>query len=265
MPQEYSGYLHNAASLSREFGKTFSGIRFDSRDQAVEVFVLQALAMCASHCDASAILLENGFKGEAVTTLRPVQELLFDMHWILQTNDRGEQLERVYRLEADPYAHWDKETKLIERHSSTENAKRMRGSLDDLTKEYPFLTQTVSDGTTEFKTAPSFACRMGAVRPRFYHIYCYSSVFSHPTPFVKNLYLKTSDSDGSEIEAIDESVRQFIAYTLLFVELIMGYAEECLGSFASSSRTQRDSLYSNVVGLVKEANRGYFSSVTSLG
>ncbi|MFN0159213.1 MAG: DUF5677 domain-containing protein [Bacteroidota bacterium] len=250
----------NAASFSQEFGGTFAGIQFDERPQALEIFTLQALAMCSSHCHAAATLLQNNFKGETVSVLRSIQELFFNLIWIKEPTERSERLERVYRLEADPYRRWEKEVQIIEKASSAAIAQKMRDPLDDIAKQYPFLTEIKADGRTEFKSAPTFAKRMGKLRPKFYHIYCYSSLFSHPTPMVKKLYLKVDDSDREAIVRIDESLGQFIAYTLLFVELTMGYADEEIGSFALSTQAKRQALYSNMVGLTQSANKGYFGN-----
>jgi hypothetical protein len=98
-------YLLVAASNSQEFGNTFVGIKFEERTQAMEVFALQSLSMCSSHCHAAALLLQNDLLGEAISVLRSIQELLFDLYWILQPTNRKERLERVYQLEATPYAH----------------------------------------------------------------------------------------------------------------------------------------------------------------
>ena len=71
MTQEYSQHLSNAASFTQEFGETFSEIAFDEQSQAVEVFVLQALSMCSSHCLSAAMLLQKDFKGEAISGACP--------------------------------------------------------------------------------------------------------------------------------------------------------------------------------------------------
>jgi hypothetical protein len=127
MPKEYPIYLHNAASFPQEFASTFDDLQFNERTQAVEVFALQALKMCSSHCHASSILLREGFKGEAVTVLRSVQGLLLDLMWVQQANDPNDRLQRVYQLEADPYARWIKETKLVEGAGSPESLPETSG------------------------------------------------------------------------------------------------------------------------------------------
>jgi hypothetical protein len=260
MKQQQALQLHDAASFCREFGMTFADLEFDERSQAVEVFFLQALSMSASHCGAAALLLEQGFDGEAVSVLRSVQELLFDLYWILEASDRPAQLERVYRLEADPYAHWARELRLIERKLSPELARRFRGPLDEIAADCPFLTEQGPDGTTTFKHAPTFADRMGRNREKYYHVYCYSSLFSHPTPTVKKLYLKTKDPDHLATDAFDESIIQFVAYSLLFAQLIMGFVNQTLRSFAPATQGKREELYAKMIQLVNTANRGYFSS-----
>ena len=259
MIQEYSEYLLNASSISVEFGDCFRGIQFDERTQAIEVFVLQALDMCSSHCRASALLLQSDYVGETAIVLRSIEELLFDIRWILEPKDRKERLERVYQLEADPYARWDKETGIIGKQISPSVGDKMRGPIDDIAKRYTYLLDANPDGSTTFKKAPSLAARMGEpLRARYYHIYCYSSLFAHPTPFTKSLYLKTSNSPERRSAAFEESHKQFIAYSLLFVELIIGFVEETLGAFSVSNKAQRDSLYVKMVEIVKSANKNYF-------
>jgi hypothetical protein len=260
MIPEYSKYLLDTASLCKKFGGTFSGVKFDERTQAIEVFVLQALSMCASHCSASAILLQNDYAGEAATILRSIEELLFNIRWINEPKEREERLERVYRLEADPYSRWDKETKLIGRKHSAEKEKSFRGPIDAIAEKYTYLTQVNADGLKSFKTLNvSLAERMGeSLRPLYYHIYCYGSIFTHPTPYIKELYLKMSDSDRKGIESFDESHKQFIAYTLMFVGKIVGYVEGILGPYSPSSKEQRDVLLDQIIQSVDKANNGYF-------
>ena len=260
MIQECLEYLLVAASNSQGFGNTFVGIQFEERTQAMEVFALQSLSMCSSHCRAAALLLQNDLLGEAISVLRSIQELLFDLYWIRKPTNRKERLERVYQLEATPYAHWDKETKLISQCPSLQAFSiKMRISLDEIADKYTFLTKINPDGSKSFKQAPPFSQRMEMqLRAKYYHIYCYSSLFVHPTPMVKDLYLKTSNSVDIGV-AYEEALQQFVAYSLLFVTLIMGYAEATIGSFAPSAKERRDALYTKMIETVKRANKGYFS------
>jgi hypothetical protein len=255
MEQESARSLLNAASFCQEFGESFADCAFDEHSHAIEVFVLQS----SSHCEAAAILLEHGSKGEAVAILRSVQELCFDLNWILSDNDRSESLERTIRLEADPYEGLDREIKLMEQRGSTSAiAMQLRIRLDAIAAQYPYLTEVTSDCGVVFKKALSFADRMGRLRERYYHIFRYGSLFVHPTPTVKRLYLRTDDPKNAADIDIDESISRFVAYTLQFVAFIMDFAEKCLGSFAPSGAANRDTLYANVVDIVKQANKGYF-------
>ncbi len=259
MIQEYSGYLLNVADLVRKTGDTFKGIQFDDQSQAIEIFALQSLAMCASHCQASALLLQGDFAGEAVIVLRPILEILFDIHWILLHQKREERLEMVYKLEANPYAQWDKETKLIAEKYPVEKAKSLRGTLDEIAVMNPHLTVTNSDGSKSFKAVnDSLADRMGEqLRPLYYHIYRYSSLFAHPTPANKNLYLKGNITQQNN-EALEESLKQFVAYSLLSIGFIIGFAEEVLGLFSPSAKGQRDDLFKEMIELIEKANKRYF-------
>ena len=259
MVPEQSEYLLSAACLSRQTGNTFKGIQFDEKSQAVELFALQSLAMCDSHCRASALLMQNNFPAETVMVLRPIQELLFDIHWILQLETKEERLERVYKLEADPYARWDRETKLIAKGYSAEKAKQFRGPLDEFLTTKAHLVDFNQDGTKSFKAMnTSLADRMGdKLRPLYYHIFMFGSLFSHPTPANKNLYLERANSERA-IGFLEESRRQFVAYSLLSIGFIMGFAEEVLGPFSTAAKGERDDLFKKMTVLIDKANKGYF-------
>lgn len=258
MIKEYSEYLRNAAALTQKYEDCFSGIHFDEHTQAIEVFVLQALNMCSSHCNASALLLQNDYVGETATVLRSIQELLFDINWILEPKDRKECLERVYQLEADPYNHLAKETEFIGKQISPSVRDKMREQIDNIAKKYPYLLIN-NESSKTFKKAPPFASRMGEpLRAKYYHLYSYSSLFAHPTPFTKSLYLKTCNSTESLTTAFEDSHKQLVAYSLLFVEMIIGFVEETLGTFSESNNAQRKILYAKMKELVKRANKNYF-------
>jgi hypothetical protein len=216
--------------------------------------------MCQSQCSASALLLQNNYASEAAIILRSIEELLFDIHWIMIPKDREERLGRVYKLEADPLARWVKETNLIAKKYSVEKGKLFRGPIDEIAAKNTYLTEINLDGIRTFKTLDaSLADRMGeSLRPKYYHVYCYGSLFTHPTPFIKDLYLKTSNSDHKGIETIEESHRQFIAYSLLFTGLIIDYVEEILGSFSPSGKEQREALRAKMIQLIEKANKEYF-------
>jgi hypothetical protein len=256
---EYVEYLNKASHFSKAFGETFKGIQFEEKSQTVETFVLQALAMCSSHCRSAALLLQNDFVGESATVLRSIQELLFDLYWIKEAENKEDRCERAYQLEADPYSHWDKETNIICKESSFSIGPQLRNNLKNVAVDYPFLTESTTDGTVSFKSAPSFASRMGNVlRAKYYHIYCYSSIFTHPTPLVKSLYLKSVGSTSSRLFPFEESHKELIAYTLFFIKCIFIIADDILGSFASSSQPQRYDLYNKMDELVDISNNGYF-------
>ena len=259
MIQEYSDYLLTAASLSRQICDAFKDTQFDEKAQAMELFVLQAIATCDSHCRVSALLLQNDLAAEAVATLRPIQELFFDIHWIRQAEGE-ERLERICKLEADPYARWDKETKRIAAEYSPEEAKKFRGPLDEILKSKPHLTKSNPDGTKHFKSMnTTLPERMGQdLRWRYYHIYMYGSLFVHPTPANRNLYLERRGIKKN-IRAIEESLKQFAAYSLLSVKFIIGYAADMLGSLSPAAAKQLVDGFKKMTEIVNKANKGYFA------
>ncbi|MFA5835290.1 MAG: DUF5677 domain-containing protein [Bacteroidota bacterium] len=269
MNSEYSKYCSDLATKVEEYASAFEGIQFHEKDQAVEVFAMQSLSMASSSLQAASILLDNNFVPEAILITRPIQELLFNLRWILGAQNDAEKLERVYRLEGDPYSAWQKETKLIredgERRNDSnaiETAKRFNEPLDHFAEKYSYLVEAVETGTYKFKSAPAFASRMDpALRLKYYHLYRYTSVFAHPTPFTKAHYLKTSNGSQTKFTPEDESIKQSLAYSFLFTDLLVGSAEEILKSFAPESDGNRLKIYSDIGAIVKLSNKNYFSSI----
>jgi hypothetical protein len=248
--------LRSASKIAADFKGTFQGIQFDANKQAVEVFLLQALAMSSSHCRAGSLLLDAGCLGEAIAVLRSVQELLFDVNWILKPFQRNEQLERVYQLEGDPYSRWDKEVGRIQKKGLSQLAERLQDTLDAARKDYPRL---LANGSDEFKSAPSFAHRIGEdLRPKYYHVYCFGSLFTHPTPMTRDMYLKSESCVSISLDKYVQATNQFIAYTLYFMQMILTLAEVGLGNYALTGTSQRAELTTRMGALVRDSNDGYF-------
>jgi hypothetical protein len=268
MNSEYSPYCRDLSALLVQYSACYRDIRFHERDQAVEVFAMQSLSMTSCALRAASLLLDNSLTPEAILVTRSIQELLFDLRWILSTTDRAERLERTYCLEGGPYRSWQKETELIradaERRSDPpllEQARRWSEPLNDIASRYPHLVVSRADGSYTFKSPPPFTSRMtGTLRLKFYHLYRFTSLFAHPTPMTKEHYLRASDGSGEALTPESETIKQSLAYTLLMAELVVGSAEEILASFAPESAAARQTIYVQIVEIVKRANRGYFSN-----
>ena len=265
MSPEYAEYYQQASDTVAEISETVSGYQFDETQQAVEIYVLQALAICQDRCRAIALLLKANFFAEPITLSRSLFELLFGIHWVQQATSSQERLERVYQLEAHPYYEFNKEVRFIERdvigptpHWNPGKLKEFQDALDYIRTTSSFL---IDSATNEFKQAPPLAARMGDEnRLRFYHLYRFTSLFTHPTPTLKQVYLRPSGSNQTVADIIGEPLNQALAYGLLFVELIGGYFVEILEPYNAHLSSKREQCYRRLFDLVERGNKGYFGT-----
>jgi hypothetical protein len=268
MSFEYSTYCSDLSKLVLEYSNHYAGIQFHEKEQAIEVFAMQALAMASSSLRAAALLLENDAVPEAILVTRSIQELFFSIRWILEPTEQTERLERVYQLEGGPYAHWQKEVDIIRKlgeEKKDENilarAERFYEPLTSVATTYTHLVVQSPDGTFKFKSPPAFANRMSKeLRAMYHHMYCYTSLFAHPTPMVKEHYLNVTNGPLTRYTPDDDAVTQSLAYTFLFTDLLVGSAEEILASHSQTTAAAREDVYRKIIELVKKANKGTYAS-----
>lgn len=132
--------------------------------------------------------------------------------------------------------------------------------LIDLEKDtFPFLFEETEDGKSKFKKPEPFIQRLDPeLRLKYYHLYRFTSLFIHPGPKLKEVFLKRKTSEYNPIEIIIEPTKQILAYTLLFEELILGYAIEIFSNFNVDKIEFRNNLYSELALIVDNANKEYF-------
>lgn len=259
---EYSEYYSQASRLFTEFGDTLCGVKFDEKEQAVEVFSLMSLSLCSSHSRAVSHLLKGEFAVEPIVVIRSFLEILFDFYWIFQSDNDKERAKRVFRLEAHPYHEMVKEIRLIQKEMNGTYPKwyeLARGVLEDVGKGSPFLLESNVDPLV-FKQAPDLASRMGLHnRLRYYHLYRFASLFTHPTPTIKEVFVKRVGGGKTRDDMIEEALQQFLAYGLLFLGLILGYAREIFAKCNPGERPRRDRCCESMFALVEKGNKGFFS------
>jgi hypothetical protein len=265
MTPEYAEYYQQASDCFAEMGETLTGCQFDETQQAVEIYIAQALAICRDHSKAISLLLKSDLFSEPIIVTRSIFELLFGIHWVQQAKSREDQLERVYQLEAHPFSEFNKEVRLIERdvnsatpHWSPGKYQEFQQVLDFTGTTSPFL---VDASTGDFKRAPDLAARMGEEnRLHFYHLYRFTSLFTHPTPILKEVYLRRSGSTQTTSDIVGESLNQALAYGLLFLELIGGYAAGILVHCNPHLTAKRTKCYQTLFELVEKGNKNYFGT-----
>jgi hypothetical protein len=265
--QKFIKYFEETASICREFGETTKGIKFEEEKQAIELFALTSINMCAQHCRSIAILLSNNCITDCFIISRNIIEIFFNLNWATKCETREEIIERVLRLEANPYLNFEKEILLMERDMDS-NKPNLRKSLIIKHREaingeketFPYLLVDRTNLKSEFKSVPPFTDRMGDLRLVYYHLYRFASMFTHPTPKLKEFFMNRITNQDRPTEAIIEPLKQTLSYCLLFIELCLAITKSVLFDFNSGQNPARQEMYNKLVLIVKESNQGYFGN-----
>jgi hypothetical protein len=268
MLKEYSNYYSQASTILHRIQKTVDGLEFEEKNQAVEIFVIQALSMSRAHCLAINLLLDADLSSEPIAICRSLFELLFDLVWMNSTKDRHEKLERVYQLEADPYYHMSKEVRLLQRDlksltplTNEEEVRQFLKVLEEARRKSPHLTVGKAHGKTDFKRSPPLTERMGhEFRLQYYHIYRFMCLFTHPTPMLKRLHLEIAGRNETPDQLIEEPLKQALAYALLFVELIGKTAATLLEPYDPTKSEPLKICCEELFELTEKGNKQYFST-----
>lgn len=268
MLKEYSEYYSQASSILQRIEDTLHGLQLQERDQAVEVFAAQGVSISRNHCRAIGLLLDADLCSESIALCRSLFELCFDTVWINSAHIQTEKLERAHQLEADPYFQMNKEVKLFEKDvksssplTSAQKLKQFREVLDRTAEANSHLTVSTVHGNYEFKHAPPLGKRMGQdFRLQYYHIYRFMCLFTHPSPMLKELYLQNVQRKRTVNELIEESLKQVLAYTLLFIEIIAKTAANLMAAHASDKVETVKRCCEELFRLTEKANKSYFGT-----
>jgi len=135
----------------------------------------------------------------------------------------------------------------------------LRTVIEEEKDAFPFLVKLTDDGKKIFKKPEPFIRRLDhELRLKYYHLYRFTSLFIHPGPKLKEVFLKRSVSNFDPSENIIEPTKQILAYTLLFEELILGYGCKVFLSYNKDNVEFRNKLYSEMVFISDKANNGYY-------
>ena len=262
---EYINYFNEANRIFREFGSTINGVPLDEEKQPFKLYCMLALKICQKKSKSISLLLSNGQYVDAIILTRQIMELLFNIHWIKQSSG-DERKERVYKLEAEPYNNFSIEIREMEKNSKSNNPiwaeKDVMGFRKAIEAEkdiFPFLVEVTEDDKRKFKRPEPFIQRLDPeLRLKYYHLYRFTSLFIHPGPKLKEVFLKRKISDYNPNEKIIEPTKQILAYTLLFEELILGYGCEIFSNYNKDKIEFRNKLYSDLAMITDNANKEYF-------
>ncbi len=265
--KKFIKYYEDTASICREFGETTKGLQFDEEAQAVELFALSSITMCAQHCMSISVLLQNNYTTDCFIIARNIIEIFFNLHWATKGDTRDEVIERVFKLEANPYLNFEKEISLMEIDidSNKPNLSKSliikhRKAIDGEKRTFPYLLVDRNNINSEFKSAPPFANRMGDLRLMYYHLYRFTSMFTHPSPKLKEFFMHRVANQDKPTDAIIEPLKQTLSYCLLFIELCLAIAKYILFDFNTEHNPTRQKMYNKLVSIVKESNQGYFAN-----
>jgi hypothetical protein len=267
MLDEYSEYYSEASRALANYGSSLAGINFHGQRQALEVFCLMAISLCESHAKAVSLLLKNDCAVEPIIIIRGFFEIFCDFYWISQEGGVAEQNDRVYTLEANPYREITKEFRLIEKDVQSSNPywkkkeyEQLKELLEDAAKKCPWLLKSPSSDPLDFRQAPDLAARMGeTIRLRFYHLYRFSSVFTHPTPMMKSVFIHPVGSELQKNEIIKEPLQQFLAHGLWFLKLILEFCQQVFSAYDVERQPLRTQCYESLSCIAEKGRKNYFS------
>lgn len=270
--QKYIKYLEETSSICLEFGETTKGIQFNEESQSVELFAITSIKMYAQHCLSISTLLKNNYITDCFILARNIIEIFFNLNWATKCDTREEILDRVLTLEADPYYNFEKEINLMERKIESDKPnlsksliQKHREAIDGEKEAFPQLLVDRYNLRSKFKSAPPFTERMGDLRLKYYHLYRFTCMFTHPSPKLKEFFMHRVVNQNKPTDAIVEPLKQTLSYCLLFIELTLAISKHILFDFNPDRNPARQELYNKLVLIVKESNENYFGNPPNEG
>ncbi len=263
--KEYIKYFTEISELCQRLTDTYNDLSFDKDIDATEVMTLTYLKLVNINTKSIAILLENDLYIPTILICRNIIEAFFNLNWVFEVESQDERRERVYRLEGEPYFNFEKELKLMEEEQKKDKTTWRKEVVEELRnmttqemKEFPHLVTKDKNGNLVFKTPPNFADRMGMHRLKFYHIYRFTSFFTHPTPRLKEFLLNDSINEQTPLEYISEPLSQMYTYIILYIFSIMEYSRKLFQDISSDFKDEREAIINRIKEILHELNKNYF-------
>lgn len=265
--EKFTKYFDEATDLCEELGRTTRGIQFNEELQAIELYALTSISMCSQHSFTISLLLKNNRLTDCFIISRNIMEIFFNLNWANKGATRDEINDRVFQLEANPFLNFEKEINMMENNLLSPSpiihpdfAKEHREAIEKEKINFPFLLEDKSNLQSKFKqlSVSSFADRMGNMRIKYYHLYRFSSWFTHPTPKLKEFFMNRISNEESALSIIKVPLKITLSYSLLFIEFTFAIAKYILFDFNPESNPQRQELYNQLSVIVDNSNEGYF-------
>lgn len=263
MLSNYIKYFNEVAYQCISFMDTMQHIRLNEEENAPEVFLMTSMNLSVNNSRSISLLLENDQFGSAIMVCRNIIESFFNIHWAFEPMEKEAVKERVFRLEGDSYYHMDKEIKLYEKDQlslepawSKQKFEQIKKMIELEKNNFPQLLTKDKKGNIVFKHPPNFSERMGEQRLSYYQFYIFTSLFTHPSPKLKEFYLNRIVINESNLEIIEDALKQTLAFSIYQIQSIVGYAKLVFDDINPDSKEARGKCFREIKNIVKEASQG---------
>lgn len=257
MLESFSKYYNEVADKCKQFLETISDIQFNEKEESYKIFLITIIKLNIKNAVSITLLLDNDQISSSLMICRNIIESYFNIDWGFEPENDDKVKERFYKLEADYLYHIDKQIELIIKDQSTlkpkwdeKTVKELKNMLDMYRKNYPYLITINKKGKTVFKHLPSFADRMTDKRLQYYQFYIFTSLFSHPSPKLKDYFINKFNLGN-----IDNALKQTLALCIYLIQSIIGYAEIIFRDTNSYFNTRKQ-CYDEIEKIVKNATKG---------
>jgi len=226
--------------LLKSYANTLSNNNINNEDEPFATFNLTLFYLLSENTYSIAILLRKEKYASAASLLRIIIESFFNLNWVTEAENKKDISERIYQLEGTSSYLYELELEKMEENLNSDNpvwkpeaVKIIRDAIEIEKRENPFLTENKSDKIV-FKSAPSFAKRMTANRIKYYHLYSFTSFFSHPTPKLKLLFIKSKNISLDEL--LFEPLTKTLVECFSFIVAILDNANKIFSDFNGNER-----------------------------
>ncbi len=236
MLKRFIKYYSDSQDICFRFIESLMDVQLDWKVNSPEIYILTSINLTKNDCNSIALLLKENDLGSAIMICRNLIEMSFNFNWIFEPHELGldnakleESIkERFYKLQGTPYYDIEKNQNEMENDQNNDKPvwdantiKQTRELIEGIKSKFPFLMRTDKNGERVFKKAPSFKERMGKLKLTHYHVYTFTSIFTHPNPMINEIYFP--NKQGSSIESM-RAIKQILSLGLFSARAILGYA-----------------------------------------
>ena len=263
MLASFSKYYSEIALQCIQFMNTIKSIRFNEEDDALELYLMTSINVNINNAKSISLLLDNDQFGAVIMICRNIIESFYNIHWAYEPLEKQAVKKRVFELEGDTLYHLEKEIELIDKNKlsnevtwGNQKVEDFKKMIENEKKKFPQLLTINNKGKTVFRHPPPFANRMIEQRLKYYQVYIFTSLFTHPSPKLKEFYLRRVVDDNTSLEIIEDALKQTLAFCIYLIEAVLGYAEIVFRNINNDSCDIRKKCYEDVINIVRAANKG---------